>query len=67
MDDVSMITFFVDKYKMCKNANARVIVQGNARRALSTDDYVAFLDFAIAHLHVIDPVASEDIPDWNID
>lgn len=62
MDDVEAITFFVDKYKYCHTIHSRSVVQQQAKKALSVDDYIAFIDFAIAWLAVIDPVGEEDLP-----
>ena len=62
MDDVTSITFFVDRYKACHSVYSRMVVQQQAKKALSIDDYLAFLDFAISWLHIIDPMNSEPLP-----
>jgi hypothetical protein len=39
-----------------------MVIQQQAKKALSVDDYLTFLDFAISWLHIIDPLSSEPLP-----
>ena len=54
-----MLTKFIADYKQCRSVFARDVTRTNAKKWLSTHDYLAFCDVAIDHLKNIDPLHDE--------